>query len=110
MSVRRFLDASSGHLLPETWAWLDEQTTDEVVRDPRNRSAEILGGRTRHGWFIWASEAPDASVPADLVAVMRFARKRGCDYVLLDCDTLPMADLPVLHPDFQDDPIPSATS
>jgi len=67
ISARRFLDASSGHLSPATWAWLDEQTTDEAVRDPRNRSAEILGGRTRHGWFIWASKAPPAQVPADLV-------------------------------------------
>ena len=110
MSARRFLDASSGHLSPETWAWLDEQTTDETVRDPRNRSAEILGGRTRHGWFIWASEAPIASVPTDLVAVMRYARKRGCEYVLFDCDALPTADLPVLHSDFQDQSIPPATS
>jgi len=110
MSARRFLDASSGHLSPETWAWLDEQTTDEAVRDPRNRNAEILGGRTRHGWFIWASEAPIASVPADLAAVMRYARKHGCEYVLLDCDALPTADLPVLHSDFQDQSIPPATS
>jgi len=110
MSARPFLDASGGHLSPETWAWLDEQTTEEAVRDPRNRSAEILGGRTRHGWFIWASETPIASVPADLVAVMRYARKRGCDYVLFDCDALPMADLPVLHSDFQDQSIPPATS
>ena len=110
MSARRFLDASSGHLSPKTWAWLDEQTTDEAVRDPRNCSAEILGGRTRRGWFIWASETPIASVPADLVAVMRYARKRSCEYVLFDCDALPIADLPVLHSDFQDQSIPPATS
>jgi hypothetical protein len=110
MSARQFLDASSGHLSPETWAWLDEQTTDEAVRDPCNRSAEILGGRARHGWFIWASEAPIASVPTNLAAVMRYARKYGYDYVLLDCDALPMADLPVLHSDSQDQSIPPATS
>ena len=110
MSARRILDASSGHLSPETWAWLDEQTADEAVRDPRTRSAEILGGRTRHGWFVWASEAPVAPVPADLAALMRYVRTHGCEYVLLDCDALPMADLPVLHPDFQDQPRPPATS
>ena len=110
MSARQFLDASSGHLSPETWTWLDGQTTDEVVRDPRTRSAEILGGRTRHGWFVWASKAPIASVPADLAALMRYARKRRCECVLLDCDARPMADLPVLHPDFQDQRLPPATS
>ena len=108
VSARRFLDASSGHLSPETWAWLDEQTSDEAVRDPANRSAEILGGRTRHGWFLYASEEPIAPVPADLAAVMLYARKQRCEYVLLDCDALPMADLPVLHPDFQDPPAPLA--
>jgi len=49
-------------------------------------------------------------VPADLVAVMRYARKHGCEYVLLDCDALPMADLPVLHSDSQDQSIPPAIS
>ncbi len=98
--IRRFLDASSGHLSAATWQWLDEQTTDDVVRDPANRSAEILGGRTRHGWFVYADVDPTGSIPADLVILMRHARQRGCEYVLLDSDALPMEDLPVLHPDF----------
>ncbi len=102
MSVRKFLDVSSGHLSPATWAWLDAVTSDDAVRDPRNPHAEILGGRTRYGWFVWASDAPIAPVPADLAAVMRLARQRRCEYVSLDCDALPMEDLPVLHPDFQD--------
>jgi hypothetical protein len=49
MSVRQFLDLSSGHLSPGTWARLDRVTGDEAVRDPANPSAEILGGRTRYG-------------------------------------------------------------
>lgn len=78
------------------------------MRDPANRRAEILGGRTRHGWFLYASEAPIAPVPADLAAMMRYARKHRCEYVLLDCDALPIADLPVLHPDFQESSTPAA--
>ena len=66
MSVRRFLDVSSGHLSAATWVFLDVQTSDLMVRDPGNGSAEILGGRTRHGWFVYAIEAPIAPVPADL--------------------------------------------
>ncbi len=102
MSVRRFLDASSGHLSAETWIWLDEQTTDDAVRDPRNSSAEILGGRTRHGWFVYASETPDPPIPTDLAVILDYARQRGCEYILFDCDALPMGDLPILHPDFLD--------
>ncbi len=107
MSVRRFLDLSSGHLSPETWSWLDDQTADNRVRDLRNRYAEILGGRTRHGWLVYASEDPIAPIPADLAAVMQLARQRDCEYLLLDCDALPMEDLPVLHPDFPGAAIPA---
>ncbi len=106
MSVRQFLDVSSGHLSVETWKWLDTVTCDDSVRDPRNAHAEILGGRTRHGWFVWANEDPITPVPADLAAVLRLARQRGCAYALLDCDALPMEDLPVLHPDFPGASIP----
>lgn len=107
MTIRRFLDASSGHLSPETWTWLDEQTCDEAVRDPRHAGAGILGGRTRHGWFLYAGDAPPASIPADLVVLLRHARNRGCEYIALDCDALPLEDLPILHPDFQDERPPS---
>ena len=64
-------------------------------------------GRTRHGWFLYAGDAPAASIPADLAALLRHARNRGCEYIALDCDALPLEDLPILHPDFQDERLPS---
>jgi len=97
-AVRRTLDVSSCHLSAETWAWLDAQTTDTAVRDPASRSAEILGGRTRHGWFLYAGLVPAEPVPADLLAVMRCAQRLRCDYVLLDSDARPLEGLPILHP------------
>ncbi len=103
--IRAFLDVSSGHLSPETWAFLDAQTTDQAVRDPDNRlGTELLGGRTRHGWFLYAHEHPTEPVPADLAAVMRLARSLGCEYLLFDCDAPPTPGLPLRHPDFQDEP------
>ena len=107
MSVRRFLDVSSGHLSAETWTWLDAQTDADLVRDPSHRHAEILGGRTRLGWFVYASEAPVAPVPADLAAIMRRARQQDVEYVLFDVDAPLSKDLPVLHPGFQDTPNPA---
>jgi hypothetical protein len=57
--TRQFLDASSGHLSPDTWAWLDARLADDVLRDPQNGVAgQIAGGRTRHGWFVYAPEDP----------------------------------------------------
>ncbi len=39
-------------------------------------------------------------IPQDLMAALRIARAQGAEYVLFDCDAVPSADLPVLHPDF----------
>jgi hypothetical protein len=58
----------------------------------RTAAPKILGGRTRHGWFVYASEHPKAPIPGDLARMMRYARQQGCEYILLDCDALPMED------------------
>lgn len=100
MTIRSFLDLSSGHLLPETWAWLDAQTADEVVRSLGPSAQVVLAGGMHYGWFIYADEEPGEAIPAELAAIFRLARLRGCEYVLFDCDAVPMEDLPILHPDF----------
>lgn len=99
--IRMFLDVSSGHLSPATWAWLDTQLADDILREPKNTTAAgIAGGRTRYGWFVYAAEDCLDLYPDDLVAVFREARRRDAEYILFDCDGLPNQDLPVLHPGF----------
>ena len=98
--IRSFLDLSSGHLSPETWAWLDAQTTGEVVRDLGPSAQVVLAGSMRYGWFVYADEELGETIPADLAAVFRLARLRVCEYVLLDCGATPMEGLPILHPYF----------
>ena len=101
--VRTFLAASSGHLCRETWAWLDEQLSDALLRDPRNgNAAQIAGGRSRHGWLVYAPEGVAEGLPEDLTAVLLKARDQGAEYVLFDCDAVPAPDLPIRHPDFLD--------
>jgi len=74
--TRGFLDAPSGHLTPD--AWLERQLTDEVLRDPANTIAgRLAGGRTRHGWSIYAPEDPVGEWPEDLLRLIRKARH--CD-------------------------------
>jgi len=107
--IRHVLDCSSGHPSPDTWAWLDDRLADDGLRDPRNLTAAgIGGGRTRYGWFIYASTEACIEMPADLWAVCVHARRRGAEYILFDCDAAPDQDLPVLHPDFlaSDQPAP----
>ena len=99
--MRRFLDCSSGHLSPDTWTWLDMQFGDDVLRDPHNiTAAQLAGGRTRYGWFVYASDTSVIDMPADLAAACAHARRQRADYVLFDCDAPPVDDLPILHPDF----------
>ncbi len=100
--IRSFLDLSSGHLSPETWAWLDIQTTSKRIRGLGPSAQVVLATGMRCGWFVYASEEPEKGIPADLDAVFRLARQRGCDYVLFDYDATPLEDLPILHPDFAD--------
>jgi hypothetical protein len=101
MSLRTFLDASNGHLSPDTWAWLDDQLSDALLRNPENGSAaQIAGGKTRYGWLVYApGDSPDG-LPEDLATVLTVARERGDEYVLFDCDAVPDVSLPVRHPDF----------
>jgi len=100
--IRKFLDVSSGHLSEETWAWLDAQLAENTLRDPQHgAAAQIAGGPTRYGWFVFAPEDAPDDFPADLLAVLKTARAQGAEYVLFDCDAVPDQDLPILHPDFR---------
>jgi hypothetical protein len=78
--LRSFLDISSGHLTPDTWAWLDaalNHRRENLLRD-------IYGGITIYGWFVYAPEGPDEDLPADLVCILSLARREGAEYVLFD--------------------------
>jgi hypothetical protein len=72
--------------------------TNKAARDPSANPAEVLAGRTRHGWFVYANECPAPPIPDDMALMMRHARHLGCEYILLDCDAFPLEDLTVLHP------------
>ncbi len=101
--IRHFLDVSSRHLSPNTWIWLDAQFADDAVRNPHNTiAAQLAGGRTRYGWFVYAPEDPALDLTPDLARVLAEARKQGPEYELFDCDARPNQDLPVLYPDAPD--------
>ncbi len=103
MALRTFLDTSSSHLSPGTWAWLDEQLSDAALRDPLNdAAAQVAGGKTRYGWLVYAPEGVAEGLPGDLTAILLRAREQGAEYILFDCDAPPASDLPIRHPDFLD--------
>ena len=91
--LRVFLDCSTAHLSPSSRAYLDQRCDrDDLV------------ARTPYGWFVWAEEPPDDSVPADLAAIMAQARRLDAEYVLFDCDAPENPALPVFDDTDPDDP------
>lgn len=85
--VRRLLDLNTGHL-PEG---MDPTTIEGVV-------AETYG---EYGWWLWVPDDIDqhigfeeGPIPEEIVTIWRFARERGCDYVLLDRDAYANSLLP----------------
>ena len=73
-----------------------------MLRDPGAAvAAQVAGGRTRFGWFVYApEEGGTGELPDDLARVLAHARAQGAEYALFDCDSQPDPGLPVLHPDF----------
>jgi len=82
--LRVFLDCSTAHLSPSSRTYLNTR-----------RERDDLVARTPHGWFVWAEEAPDDGVPADLASVMAHARSLAAEYILFDRDAPENSSLPV---------------
>ena len=78
--LRLFLDCSTAHLSPAARGYVD--------------AGDGIASPTRYGWFVYASEEPDESVPSDLAAIMKYARSLGAEYVNFDCDASEIGDLP----------------
>jgi len=87
-AVRRLLDLSTAHL-PEHLGSHGLSTHDGVI------AYELP-----HGWLMWvppdppthAADYPD--VPPEVLAIQRYARRLGCDFVLFDADAEQVDDLP----------------
>jgi hypothetical protein len=87
--IRLLLDLSTAHL-PEHLGTSDLDTAPGVIAH-----------RTAHGWLLWVPDDPDESAaamsdtaPEVVLAIQRYARTHGCDYVLFDPDASRVDDLP----------------
>ncbi|MGQ7794438.1 DUF5983 family protein [Faunimonas sp. B44] len=86
MTVRNFLDLSTGHLTRRTRDWLEND-------------APISLAKTEYGWFLYAPEDRITWYPQDLWACLQKAREMGCCYALFDCDAERVDYLPYYHDD-----------
>lgn len=91
LEIGNYLALSSSHL-----SWPTTLTIDEwMTREPSDRPVSIAD--THYGWLIStvpSSFGDQSAIPDDLVATLSFARKKGCNYLILDCDGSTTEHLP----------------
>jgi hypothetical protein len=80
MTVRKFLDISTGHLTQETRDKLDHGEITSTYYP------------MTYGWFVWVPDEPmlpenePERWPDDLRECILYARSQGCDYIMFDGD------------------------
>jgi hypothetical protein len=91
--IRDVLDLSTSHL-PQHLASHGLSRVDGVTAYPLGTHGHC------YGWLLWVPPEPDShaldypDLPVEILALQRYARERGCDYVLLDQDAEVIDDLP----------------
>jgi len=88
-SVRLLLNLSNAHL-PE-----------QLGKSGLDTAPGVLAHPTDSGWLMWVPNNPDQSaaatvdrVPETVLAIQRYARSLGCDYLLFDADADRVDNLP----------------
>lgn len=89
--IARMLDLSTAHITEETDEWLDEAVTYETY-------PIIAYQKGDYGWIVhvpdeWDEEAVK-DIPADLLALLVFAKARRCHWIMLDRDAFAVDELP----------------
>jgi hypothetical protein len=93
--IRKMLDISTAHLPFRFFDPADSSAWNNVP----------LHHETGYGVMVWVPDDPtdinnlgseegDDAVPPEIVALWRYARERGCDYIMLDEDGDVLNDLP----------------
>ena len=100
MAIYKILNLSTTHLSADTCKDLDAWCrTIDLNRKAFSQSPTLLGA-TDYGWIIYCTEASvveeDATLPADMLACMKYAREQGCEFLLFDADAEEIDDLPDL--------------
>lgn len=88
----RYCVLGTAHLSTTTANLLDHWCSEQAKDRPLNIASSV------YGWFVPTRDVDPVTrreLPEDLLTVMCFARVRGFDHVLFDCDAGTIEDLPV---------------
>lgn len=89
--IVRMLDISTAHVTEETMGWLDTVGVSGV-------SPLVVYDKSEYGWWVYTppewEETETADIPADLLAVLTYAKGKNCAWVMFDCDSDRIDELP----------------
>lgn len=89
--IVQMLDVSTAHITEDTATWLKEVG----VEGP---SPIIVYEKAEYGWLIHVPDEWDKgqanNTPGDLLAIITYAKAKGCLWIMLDCDANVTEDLP----------------
>lgn len=87
MAIVKLLDISLEHITTET--------NDKLVELDRDGAIYVVPHY--YGFFVYVADYVEPETPADLKAVLEFARDKGCGWIKFDCDGEKYEQLPVYH-------------
>lgn len=99
-SIRKLLTVSTEHICQSTADMLEA----ESLLDSGGPSGSLpigvqlnvtVGRYGDFAWFLWVPFPEQGTIPADLTMIFEYARRHGCEYVLIDVDHDVLLDLPV---------------
>lgn len=92
--IDKIMKLSTAHVSKSTADWLDAQglkNADWTIED----MGSIHVGSHAYGWFGYCHDEFGEDYPPSIIAVMEFARSRGCKWYNLDADADTYDELPV---------------
>ena len=100
MAIQKLLELSTKHLSQRT----KDQLIDYDFANVQAHSGDVCPFHAAahcHGWMFWVPDESDLQdmYPNDLLQVLLYAKRLGCEWVNFDHDTEILAELPVYDGD-----------
>lgn len=86
LEIEPMLTISTGHITKDTADAFDAKMGDDGI--------PAFFPKGDYGWFVFVPDQIEPECPADLASLLRFAKEKGCTWLVLDCDAEQVDGLP----------------
>jgi len=95
ISTRKLLDLCTSHVTEEVGRLLDAMSTHDTSAQYIDWRDYVVMSPWAYGWWVWAHQEDNLDeLPECLRAAIELAKQHGCEWILFDCDTAPIEELP----------------